>query len=142
MIGNAKLCCGEDSAIGETPAGGTPGTLREIGDKIAGRHVLGDGTAVTIVANYFPAESISSDFIIVPLSKQQPMMMEWNAHFYVLYGAIYDDRVFTDGRHDYVIQKLLLLDPGKPAEPQAVFDRQKDDWSKVQGLLTLKVTEQ
>jgi len=71
------------------------------------------------------------------------MLMEWNSHAYVLYGAIYDETIYTDGHRDYAIRKLLLFDPNATAaNRETAFDRQKDDWSKVEGFLFLKATLQ
>jgi hypothetical protein len=65
--------------------------------------------------------------------------MQWNQHFYVVYGAIVDERLFDAGGRNYVIRKLLLLDPetANGRSQKASFDRLKDDWSGVQGFLYL-----
>jgi hypothetical protein len=142
VIKDAGVCCGENSVLGTTPVTGSSISLREIANKVGGRHVLSDGQTVTITGEYISAATLSSDRIIVPLMKQQPMLMMWKSHIYVLYGAVYDDTVYTDGHHDYVIHKLLLLDPSAAGpDRQATFDRQKDDWSQVEGLLLLKVAK-
>jgi hypothetical protein len=58
---------------------------------------------------------------------------------YVLYGAIFDDVLYSNGVRDYVIHKLLLSDSASvEVGREVIFDRDRDDWSKVQGLLTLK----
>jgi hypothetical protein len=142
IINNPKVCCGENSSLGATPVTDERVSLRDLGNKIGGRHVLSDGRYVNVTANYIPAGTLSSDQIIFPLTKQQPMLMMWKSHVYVLYGALFDDTIYTDGHHDYAIRKLLLLDPAA-AEPdrKTAFDRQKDDWSQVEGLLLLKVAK-
>lgn len=143
VLRSPRVCCGKDSALGETPLTDERVSLQDLGNKLSGRHILSDGRPVTITADYFAASTINSSQIVLPLLRQQPMLMQWNSHLYVLYGVTYDEDVYTDGTRDYVIHKLLLLDPGASGSTHhAVFDRLKDDWSKVQGLLLLTATPQ
>jgi hypothetical protein len=69
--------------------------------------------------------------------------MEWNSHVYVVYGVIYNTTYSPDnGRMDSIL-KILLLDPRFSDQRREVtFDRQTDDWSKVQGILLLKAARQ
>jgi hypothetical protein len=143
VINDAKVCCSENSALGATPVTDEQISLGDLGNKVSGRHVLPDGQAVNISAENFPATTLSSDQIILPLLKQQPMLMMWKSHLYVLYGAVYDERGYTDGHNIYAIRKLLLLDPAAAGpNRETAFDRQKDDWSQVEGLLLLKIARQ
>jgi hypothetical protein len=142
VINDPKVCCSENSSLGTAPVTDDRVSLHDLANKVGGRHVLSDGETLNVTANYIPATTLSSDQIILPLMKQQPILMAWKSHLYVLYGAVYDDKVYTDGHHEYVIHKLLLLDPSAAApNRQAAFDRQKDDWSQVEGLLLLKVAK-
>jgi len=59
----------------------------------------------------------------------------------VLEGLTTDEKICSDGRHEYVIRKLLLLDPSSAsASHTSVFDRSKDNWSDVEGFLLLKTS--
>jgi len=69
--------------------------------------------------------------------------MQWNFHFYVVYGVVYNQTMAKDGGIMNAIYKLLLIDSRySDARREVVFDRLKDDWEKVQGLLILKVASQ
>jgi hypothetical protein len=69
--------------------------------------------------------------------------MEWNSHWYVVDGVNYGEIVSDDGTRSETILKFLLLDPRYSDERRSVsFDRQTDDWGKVQGLLMLRVAQQ
>jgi hypothetical protein len=63
---------------------------------------------------------------------------------YVLYGAIFDEtRDPTDGSRTDSIHKLLLLDPGFSDHRRLTeFNRETDDWSKVEGLSIVKFVPQ
>lgn len=142
VIADPLVCCGKDSALGDQPVTGDFHSLQELGSKLNGsRRTLSDGHPVTLSADYVPAASINSDSFVVPLMKHQPILMQWNSHIYVVYGVNYGEVLYESGRHDYVIQKILLLDPSSSgAAHETAFDRQKDDWSKVQGLLLVKAS--
>lgn len=143
VLGNSQLCCGQESTLGDAPIAEEHVSLRNLGDKLAGRHTLADGRAVMISSSYVPADSVTSDRIIAPLRNHHPMLMQWNGHVYVVDGVNYDEDVYTDDHKELVIRKILLLDPSAAADSQETdFDRTKDDWSKVQGFLLLKVTPQ
>jgi hypothetical protein len=137
---DSKVCCGSDSAL-QSALSAEPQSLKDLGAKLQGRHFQDDGRLIAIAADYLPADSTNPDQIIAPLMGNQPLLMQWNKHFYVLYGAIFDETVYYSGRRDRVIHKLLLLDPrSSSTNKQVLFDRQKDDWTQVQGLLILNAT--
>ena len=67
----------------------------------------------------------------------------WNSHLYVLYGAIYDETLYSDGTRMNVIHKLLLIDPRfSDARREVVFNRDTDDWTKFEGMLQLTAAPQ
>lgn len=73
--------------------------------------------------------------------RNQPLLMDWNSHLYVVQGVLFDEAVDTNGIHDYAIHKLMLLDPRfSDTRREASFDRLKDNWNKVEGLLVLTVS--
>lgn len=133
------VCCGKNSALENAELSSDSFSLKDLSAKIQGRHILRDGRPIIVAADYLPANSINPDQMIAPLMHNQPLLMEWNSHLYVLYGAVFDETLYYSGRRDYVIHKLLLLDPRfSDARREALFDRQTDDWTKVQGLLMLR----
>jgi hypothetical protein len=57
----------------------------------------------------------------------------------VIYSTIYSPE---GGRTDSIF-KIFLLNPRySDQRREVIFDRQTDDWGKVQGLLTLKAAPQ
>jgi len=109
---------------------------------LQGRHVLSDGRSVTVSAEYVPQNSITPDLMISALLKQHALLIEWRAHFYVLYGVVFDETRYDSGLAQYAVHKLLLRDPRFSDQRRDVeFNRETDDWAKVQGLLMLAVEQ-
>jgi hypothetical protein len=135
---NPEVCCGDNSALQDKLLSADTPSLKQLSIKLAGRYVLNDGRSIVIEASYLPRESISPDRIIAPLMDKQPLLMEWNSRLFVVSGVVFDETVYYSGNRDYVIHKLLLLDP-RSSSPhrETIFDREKDDWTKVQGFLML-----
>jgi hypothetical protein len=142
-----KVCCGKDSALGDSvQAAHDPMSLKDIGDKLGGRHVLSDGRPIMVTAEYWPAATgnPNSSNPISEIMEKRALLMEWNSHLYVVYGVVYDTvyppRGASGGNE---ILKFLLLDTRFSDERRKVsFNRQTDDWGKVQGLLMLKAVPQ
>jgi hypothetical protein len=60
-----------------------------------------------------------------------------------MYGAIFDEILYTDGRRQLAVHRLSLLDPRfSDQRRETEFNRDADDWGKVQGLLTLAIARQ
>jgi hypothetical protein len=143
IFDNPEVCCGKDSALEDIVLSADPHSPKDLSAKLQGRHVLSDGRPIMVTAEYLPGESVQSYQIVDALLHKQPLLLQWNSHWYVLCGAIFDETLYSTGNRYYVIRHLLLLDPrfaGSRAE--VVFDRQKDDWAKVQGLLLVKAEKQ
>jgi hypothetical protein len=131
------ICCGKDSALEDSVAAEHL-SLSEAGSRIGGDHRLADGHSIRVTADYIPPGAINPDIILDSLRDQRPLLLEWDSHLYVLYGAIYNETRYTSGRREFAITKLLLLDPRYTgARRHAEFDRAKDDWTKIEGLLTV-----
>jgi hypothetical protein len=68
------------------------------------------------------------------------VLIEWNSHFYIVYGAVFNETLHYSGRREYAVRKFLLLDPRfSDQRRMAEFNRETDDWGKVQGLMTLMI---
>jgi hypothetical protein len=117
--------------------------LKALSAKLQGRHVLGDGLSVVVRAQYFPKSSIDPSFTIKTLMDQQPMLLKWKSHIYVLYGATYDETssyglTMTMGK--IAIHKLWLLDPRYSDQRRKTeLSAETDDLTKIQGILVLTV---
>lgn len=139
ILQDKAVCCGKNSALEDTVLSPPP-SLKDLGAKLQGKHVLSDGRSVMVSAEFVPQSSITPDLMISVLRDQHPLLIQWKSHFYVLYGAIFDETVYADGQRQFAVRKLLLLDPRFSDQRREVeFNRQTDDWAKVEGLLTLAV---
>jgi|SRR5208282_3363210 len=142
ILRDKAVCCGKDSALEDTVLAASP-SLQELSAKLQGKHVLSDGRSVTVSAEYVPQSSITPDLMISALIDQHALLIKWKSHFYVLYGAIFDETVYSSGQRQLAVHKLLLLDPRfSDRRRQIEFNRDSDDWGKVEGLLTLSVARQ
>ena len=142
ILHDKAVCCGKDSALGDTALAASL-SLKELSASLQGRHVLSDGRSVMVSAEYVPQGSITPDLMISALLDQHALLIEWRSHFYVLYAAIFDETVYSSGQRQFVVHKLLLLDPRfSDQRRETEFRRESDDWGKVQGLLTLTAARQ
>jgi hypothetical protein len=142
ILRNKEVCCGKDSALEDEVQRADPKSLKDIATRLQGRHLLSDGRPIKVTAEYVPATSLVSG-LINALFEKQPLLMEWNSHFYVVYGAIYDTVYTPEGGRSDSILKIFLVDPRfSDQRRETSFNRQIDDWGKVQGLLMLKAAPQ
>lgn len=142
---DASICCGKDSALGDRALAADPSSLKEIASKVQGRQLLSDGRPILIRTDLQPvAPTVDiSWWIVGALRDKHALLIEWNAHLYVLYGAVFDEVGNDDGSSSFMIHKLLLLDTRYSGpRREVVFDRDTDDWSKVDGILGLSVAPQ
>jgi hypothetical protein len=141
ILRDKDVCCGKDSAL-EDAVLSRPPSLKELGTKLQGRHVLSDGRSVDVRADYISPNSITPDLMISSLHAQHALLIEWNGHIYILYGVTFDETIFSNGQRQFAVHKLLLLDPRfSDQRRETEFKREGDDWGKVQGLLSLAITK-
>ena len=138
------ICCGRDSALEDAVLSADPASLKDIETKLQGRHLLSDGRPVIVSASFVPTTSGDAAYRIVSaLMADHALLTLWNAHLYVLDGAIFDETLYTDGTRMDVIHKLLFLDTRfSDSRREVTFDRNVDDWSKVQGMLLVSFASQ
>lgn len=139
IVHDKAVCCGKNSALEDTVLS-APLSLKELSGKLQGRHVLSDGRPIMMNAEYVAQSSITPDLMIRSLLDQRALLIDWKSHLYVLYGAIFDETHYDNGQRQFAVHKLLLLDPRfSDQRRETEFNRETDDWGKVQGLLTLAV---
>jgi hypothetical protein len=137
------ICCGKNSALDDRALAADPLSLKDIASKINGKWRLGDGRPVQITADFVPQGGTIdiSRQIIGPLLDKHPLLLVWNSHLYVLYGAVYDELGDPIDGVEYMIHKLFLLDARySDSRREVTFNRDTDDWGKVQGVLLLTVS--
>ena len=133
------ICCGRHSACEDQM--GSSRSLKELGEKLRGKHSLDSGSSVTIVDQYWPGSSINADVLVNTLVAQRPIIIDWNGHIYVVSGVVFNEYKYSDGSNVHAIRKLQLVDPRySDSRRNLVFDRETDDWTKVSGLLALAIT--
>jgi hypothetical protein len=140
IFNNKEICCGKDSALEDSVQSSDPRSLKEIASKLQGRHPLGDGRPITVMAEYLAPDQVSAGHLIASLRDQHPALMMWNSHLYVVYGATFvetDD--YSTNQIAYAVHKFLLQDVSfSDARRTVSFDRLTEDPSKVQGFLFLQ----
>ncbi len=135
------VCCGRNSALEDEAVLGGNTSLKELGEKLRGKHYLDSGQTITVTDQYWSGAAANAGWIIGSLAAQRPLLLDWDDHVYVIYGAVFDEYAYSSGGVTDVVKKLLLVDTRYSGKRRyVVFDRQSDDWNKVTGLLALNVT--
>jgi hypothetical protein len=143
-----QVCCGRNSALGDSVQASDPASLKDIAGKLQGRHILSDGRPIMVTAEYLTPDQISSGHLIYMLMQKHAALMLWNSRLYVLDGVTYVKTISREGDGSggyvtYVIHKLLLQDARFADSLRTVsFDRTTDDISRVQGVLFLQAALQ
>jgi hypothetical protein len=139
-----KVCCGKNSALEDAIQSADPRSLKDVSDKLRGRHLLSDGLPIQVTAQYLPAASVDAASLINTLTAKNALLMEWKSRMYVVYGVTYVQTFDPNtGSRTDAIHKLLLWDVRFSDEHrEVVFDRLTDDWGKVEGLLVLSAARQ
>jgi hypothetical protein len=138
------ICCGRDSALEDSAAAADPTSLKDVASKLNGRHLLGDGRPIKVTAAYASRDIINASNLINEIMNQHAALMQWNSHLYVVHGVVYMWYASYTGPDGTVlkgtlIHKILLWDTRfSDSRREVVFARDKDDFSKVQGLLFLQ----
>ncbi len=139
VLRDRDVCCGKDSALGDSLERADPTSLKDIAEKLQGRHLLSDGRPIMVKAQYIAPDAIGADGLINALQAKRALLLEWNSHIYVCYGVTYRKDYDANGGVMDTILTFLLLDPRySGSRREVVFNRDTDDWSKVQGVLTVE----
>jgi hypothetical protein len=109
---------------GDSAAAADPGSVKNIIAKLQGRHLLSDGRPVMIsVLDLAPQATRNPGTVVNALSNKRPMLLMWNSHLYVLYGALFDEAHYADGTLADSINQLFLLDPVTPIPGEKCHSR-------------------
>jgi len=144
ILHDKSVCCAKDSALEDSAQKADPSSLKDIAAKMQGRHLLSDGRPIVITAEYFEPAAINSGNLIATLGEKHALLFQWNSQLYVCYGVTYRKDYDPDtGTELDTIQKFLLLDTRYSDSRRAtVFNRETDDWGKVQGMLRVTAAQQ
>jgi hypothetical protein len=142
VLHDRSLCCGKDSALEDSAERANPLSLKDVASKLQGRHLLSDGRPIMVTAEYFEPAAINSGMLVGTLRDKRALLLQWNSRVYVCYGVIYGELYDENGGMQYAIRKFLLLDTRySDSRRKVVFDRNTDDWGKVEGMLWLTVAQ-
>jgi hypothetical protein len=143
LLHDRSICCGKDSALEDSVEKADSKSLKDVAAKLQGRHLLSDGRPIAISAAYIEPQAINSGMLITTLRDKHALLMSWKSHLYVCYGVTYvKDYDPSSGGELDTIYKFLLLDTRySDSRRELVFNRETDDFSKVEGFLWLAVTQ-
>lgn len=138
-----SVCCAKDSALVDSVEKADPKSLKDVAAKLQGRHLLSDGRPIMVTAAYIEPQAINSGMLITTLRDKHALLMSWKSHLYVCYGVTYvRDYDPSSGAEADTIYKFLLLDTRySDSRRDKVFNRETDDFSKVEGFLWVALTQ-
>ena len=139
-----EICCGKDSAIEDSVLRADPKSLKDVATRLQGRHLLSNGRPAMVTAESIEPDKLTSGLLIPALRDKHALLMEWNSRLYVLYGATYRRDYDADtGGELYTVLTLLLLDTRfSDSRREVVFNRETDDWGKIQAFVYLEAKPQ
>jgi hypothetical protein len=139
IIHNGALCCAKGSAL-EDALLSDPQSLKDLSSSLQGGGGWSDHPPILHV-EYLAQDAPEHGVILAALLNHRASLLQWKSHFYVLYGVVFDETVYFSGRRQYAIHKFLLWDPRFSDERrESEFQIGTDDWGKVQGVMTLQLT--
>jgi|ERR1700733_8193279 hypothetical protein len=144
ILDDRSVCCGKDSVLEDSVEKADPLSLKDIAAKLQGKHLRSDGRPIMVKAMYVEPQAINSGMLITTLRVNHPLLLAWNSHLYVCYGVTYVKNYDPNtGAEMDAIHKFLLLDTRySDSRREAVFNRETDDWSKVQGMIRFAIAQQ
>lgn len=140
VVRDREVCCGKDSALDDGLQRADPASLPDVAAKLQGRQLLGDGRPIMVTAKFIAPDALNSYLLLETLQQKHALLMQWRSHVYVCYGVTYRKDYDANGNVTYTILTFRLIDTRyADARREVVFDRETDDWSKVQGVLWIGV---
>jgi len=141
-----EICCGKNSALGDSAQAADPKSLKDVAEKLQGRHLLSDGRPIKVTAEFATLEVINGGALINNVMNQQAALLMWNSHVYVVHGVVY--QLIASGSSEggwsqtTVLHKFLLWDTRfTDSRREVVLDRTTEDLTKVQGMLFVQVAQ-
>ena len=139
IIHKKAVCCDKDSALEDAVERADPKSLKDVADKLKGRHLLSDGRPIMVTAEFLTPSEVNAGHIIYMLQNQHAPLMEWNSQLYVVLGVTYVESVnYSEGAASKMdtVHKFLLEDVGYSDSRRVVdFDRLTENTGRVQGFL-------
>lgn len=138
VFNDKEVCCVKNSVLEDTVQSCDPKSLKDIGSKLQGKHLLSDGRVVTVTAQYLTPVEVNAEHLFYMLAANHAPLMAWNSHLYIVNGMSYVESGDNVNGVSYVTHKFFLDDTRfSDSRREVSFDRLTDDAGKVQGLLLL-----
>ena len=138
-----EVCCGKNSALEDSVQSSDPRSLKDIANKLQGKHLLSDGRAIVVTAEFLTPDQVTAAHLIHMLAANHAPLMLWNSHLYIVNGVSYVENFDAKGGVSYVTDTFFLWDARfSDARRDVSFDRKTEDSAKVQGLLFLQAAPQ
>jgi hypothetical protein len=138
IVHNSAICCAKGSTL-EDALLSDPQSLQDLSSSLRGGGGWSDHPPILHV-EYLAQNALEHGVILTALLNHRASLIQWKSHFYVLYGVVFDETVYSSGLHRYLIHKFLLWDPRFSDERrESEFQIDTDDWGKVQGVMTLQL---
>lgn len=103
-------------------------------------YVLPDGQKFSLNARFVPGAPTQADPLIFSIRQNQPLMLLWRSHSYLLTGITYDEYVAPTGNKMFIVTELRLFDPlGAESKRQVVFSRDQDSPDDLNGVVELSI---
>ena len=142
VFNDKAVCCGKNSALESSVEASDPRSLKDIASRLQGRHLLSDGRAIMVTAEYLTPDQVSAGNLIYMLAANHAPLMLWNSHLYVVNGLSYAENFDANGGVSYVTDTFSLWDTRfSDSRREVSFDRKTEDSGKVQGLLFLQAAQ-
>ncbi len=142
IIHEKEICCGKDSALEDSALAADPKALKDVADKLKGRHLLSDGRPIMVTTEFLTRESANSGHLIRMILDQHAALIEWNSHVYVLHGVDYI-WTYDEGVADTMLHNFLLWDTRySDSRREVTLTLGVDDTEKIQGLLFVQTAMQ
>jgi len=120
----------------------TASSLRSLSGKVEGATCEQDGHLLKLTSTFVANTAIQADELIHALDEDNAMLIRWKGDLYVLWGALYDVRIYSDGRRFNIIRELLLIDPRYSDERRFVsYKRDKATFADIEGVAFVGVAE-
>jgi hypothetical protein len=136
ILHDHDVCCGKDSSLADSLEAADAKSLKDVADRIQGRHLLSDGRPIMVTTNYLSPTEANAGVLTTQILNQHPAIMQWNSHLYVVHGVTYYWVSDGQGGSYPVLLKLFLTDTRySDSRREVTLTNGTDDFSKVQGIL-------
>jgi hypothetical protein len=143
ILPDRDVCCGKDSALEDSLERSDPSSLKDVSEKLQGRHLLGDGRPIQVTTEYLTPEQVSVGHMMTMLDDKHAALMRWKSHLYVVHGVVYAWIADDQGGRSPVLRKLLLTDTRySDSRREVFFIPGPDDAGKVQEVLFVEFAPQ